>query len=199
MSLPSILGTLVLQSADGEPPMRRVNAQIIAASPNDLKNNRLGLMSQAQALTLQEQIDHFEARTAQWTRRGLKLAVLVTVVVLILTFVRALTLPAALAIEVLAVGIMLYMTTDYQRFLQQLALDREAETVRIVKGRTSAYTLRAHPLYISLRIELQTYRLLDGALAKQFITGELYQYYVLPQSRVIIAAEGIGEKNWVYA
>ncbi|MCY3832885.1 MAG: hypothetical protein OXG85_07695 [Chloroflexi bacterium] len=178
--------------------MRRVTAQVIAASPKDLKNNRLGLMSQAQVLTLREQIDHFETRMTRWTRRALKLAIIVTIVVVILTFVRVIALPAALAIEVLAVGLMLYLTTDYSRFVQQLALDRDAETVRIVKGRTSPYTLRVHPLYTTLRVELQTYRLLDGALAKQFVTGELYQYYVLPQSSVIIAAESIGEKNSVY-
>lgn len=178
--------------------MRRVTAQVIAASPNDLKNNRLGLMSQAQVLTLREQIGHFETRMTRWTRRALKLAIIVTIGVMILTFVRVIALPAALAIEVLAVGLMLYFTTDYSRFLQQLALDRDAETVRIVKGRTSPYTLRAHPLYRTLRVELQTYRLLDGALAREFVTGELYQYYVLPQSSVIIAAESIGEKNSAY-
>ena len=178
--------------------MRRVSSQIIAASPNDLKNNRLGLMSQAQVLTLQEQIDHFEARMSQLTQRAVKLAIAITIIVVILTFVRALALPLALALEVAVVGIMLYMTTDYNRFVQQLILDREAEAVRIVKGRTSRYTLRTHPLYNTLRIELQSYKLLDGALARQFITGELYQYYVLPQSGVVIAAESIGEKNSRY-
>ena len=178
--------------------MRRVSSQIIAASPNDLKNNRLGLMSQTQVMALQEQIDYFEARMAQLTRRALKLAIVVTIIVLILTFVRALALPVALAIEVAVVGIMLYLTADYNRFVRQLTLDHEAEAVRIVKGRTSRYTLRTHPLYLSLRIELQTYKLLDGALARQFVTGELYQYYVLPQSGVVIAAESIGEKNSRY-
>ena len=178
--------------------MRRISSQIIAASPNDLKNNRLGLMSQAQVLTLQDQIDHFEARMTQLTRRAVKLAIVVTIVVVILSFIRVIILPAALAIEVLVVGIMLYMTTDYNRFVQRLTLDREAEAVRIVKGRTSRYTLRTHPLYNTLRIELHTYKLLDGSLAKQFITGELYQYYVLPQSGVVIAAESIGEKNSRY-
>jgi len=178
--------------------MRRVSAQIIAASPNDLKNNRLGLMSQAQVLTLGEQIDHFQARMSQLTQRAVKLAIAITIVVVVLTFVRALALPLALAIEVAVVGVMLYLTTDYNRFVQQLTLDREAEAVRIVKGRTSRYTLRTHPLYNTLRIELQTYKLLDGALARQFITGELYQYYVLPQSGVVIAAESIGEKNSRY-
>lgn len=178
--------------------MRRVSAQIIAASPNDLKNNRLGLMSQAQVVTLEEQIKHFETRMSQLTRRALMLAIVTTIIVLTLTFVRALALPLALAIEVAVVGIMLYLTTDYSRFVQQLTQDREAEAVRIVKGRTSRYTLRAHPFYLSLRIELQTYKLLDSALARQFVTGELYQYYVLPQSGVVIAAEGIGEKNSRY-
>ena len=178
--------------------MRRVSAQIIAASPNDLKNNRLGLLSQAQVVTLEEQIKHFETRMSQLTRRALMLAIVTTIIVLMLTFVRVLALPLALAIEVAVVGIMLYLTTDYSRFVQQLTQDREAEAVRIVKGRTSRYTLRTHPFYLSLRIELQTYKLLDSALARQFVTGELYQYYVLPQSGVVIAAEGIGEKNSRY-
>lgn len=178
--------------------MRRVSGQIIAASPNDLKNNRLGLMSQAQAVSLETQIDHFEARMSQLTRRALKLTIVVTIIVVALAFVRALALPLALAIEVAAVGIMLYLTTDYNRFVQQLTLDREAQTVRIVKGRTSRFTLRTHPFYFSLRIELQSYKLIDGELARQFVTGELYQYYVLPQSGVVIAAESIGEKNSRY-
>ena len=178
--------------------MRRVHPQIIAATPNDLKNNRLGLMSRSQATTLGEQIDDFEARMTELTRRALKLAIAITIIVVILSFVRVLPLPLALAIEVIVVGAMLYLTTDYNRFVRQLALDREAEAVRIVKGRTSRYTLRAHPFYLSLRIELQNYKLLDSALAKQFITGELYQYYVLPQSSVVIAAESIGEKNSRY-
>ncbi len=178
--------------------MRRVSSQIIAASPSDLKNNRLGLMSQAQVIALQKQIEQFEARLSQLTRRAVKLAVAVTFVVLILTFVRMLALPLALAIELAVVGFMLYLTTDCHRFLQQLSQDCEAEAVRIVKGRTSRYTLRAHPLYQSLRIELQTYKLLDSVLARQFVTGELYQYYVLPQSDVVIAAESIGEKTSRY-
>ena len=178
--------------------MRRVSEQIIAASQNDLKNNRLGLMSQAQVVTLEEQIKHFETRRSHLTRRALMLAIVTTIIVLMLTFVRALALPLALAIEVAVVGIMLYLTTDYSRFVQQLTQDREAEAVRIVKGRTSRYAVRTHPFYLPLRIELQTYKLLDGALARQFITGELYQYYVLPQSGVVIAAESIGEKNSRY-
>lgn len=178
--------------------MRRVSSQIIGASSNDLKNNRLGLLSQAQVVTLQAQIDHFDTRMSQLTGRAVKLAIAITIAVVVLTFARALVLPLALAIEFAVVGIMLYMTADYNRFVQQLTLDREAETVRIVKGRTSRYTLRTHPLYNTLRIELQTYKLLDGGLAKQFVTGELYQYYVLPQSGVVVAAESIGEKNSRY-
>lgn len=178
--------------------MRRVSAQIIAASQNDLKNNRLGLMSRAQVVTLEEQIKHFETRMSHLTRRALMLAIVTTIIVVILSFVRALALPLALAIEVAVVGVMLYLTTDYSRFVQQLTQDREAEAVRIVKGRTSRYALRTHPFYLPLRIELQTYKLLDSALARQFVTGDLYQYYVLPQSGVVIAAEGIGEKNSRY-
>ena len=179
--------------------MRRVSSQIIAASKNDLKNNRLGLMSREQVVTLQAQIDHFQARLTQLTSRAVKLAIAITIAVVTLTFVRVLALPLALAIEFVVVGVMLYLWNDYNRFVQQLTLDREAEAVRIVKGRASRYTtLRAHLLYNTLRIELQTYKLLDGGLAKQFITGELYQYYVLPQSGVVIAAEGIGEKNSAY-
>ena len=96
--------------------MRRVSGQIIAASPNDLKNNRLGLMSQGQVVTLEEQIDHFQARMSQLTRRAVKLAIAITIVVVALTFLRALALPVALAIEVAVVGVMLYLTADYNRF-----------------------------------------------------------------------------------
>ena len=178
--------------------MRRVSSQIIAASSNDLKNNRLGLMSQAQIVTLQDQIDYFQVRMSQLTRRAVTVAILITIAVVCLSFVRVILLPIALGIEVVVVGIMVYMTTDFNRFVQQLTLDREAEAVRIVKGRTSRYTLRTHPLYTTLRVEVHTYKLLDSGLARQFITGDLYQYYVLPQSGVIIAAESTGEKNSRY-
>ena len=178
--------------------MRRPAQQIIAASPGDLKNNRLGLLGSEQLSELERQIDEFQPRTARVVRRLVWLALIVTIAVVALSFVRVILLPVALAIEVTVVGAMLYLTSDFNRFMQQLMLDREAGAVRIVKGRTSSATLRHHILYHTCRIELQSYRLLDPALARQFKTGELYQYYVLPQSRVIIAAEGIGEKNSVY-
>ena len=178
--------------------MRRTTRQVIAATPADLKNNRLGLLSQEQLETLHTQIDQFELRMAQVIRRSVVLATIITIVVVVLSFVRVILLPAALAIEVVVVGVLLYMTTDFNRFVQQLTLDREAEAVRIVKGRTSRGTLRPHILYHTLRIELQSYKLLDVSLAREFTTGELYQFYILPQSRVIIAAEGIGEKNSLY-
>ncbi len=178
--------------------MRRVSQQIIAASTADLKNNRLGLLSAAQLATLQEQTDACQAQMAWLVRRAIGLAGVITVAVVLLSFTRVILLPAALGIEVLVVGSMLYLSADFNRFVQQLTLDREAEAVRIVKGRTSRYTLRAHPLYHSLRVELQTYKLLDSTLARQFTTGALYQYYVLPHSGVIIAAESIGEKNSHY-
>lgn len=178
--------------------MRRTTRQVIAATPADLKNNRLGLLSQEQLETLHTQIDQFELRMAQVIRRSVALATIITIVVVVLSFVRVILLPAALAIEVVVVGVLLYMTTDFNRFVQQLTLDRESEAVRIVKGRTSRGTLRPHILYHTLRIELQSYKLLDVSLAREFTTGELYQFYILPQSRVIIAAEGIGEKNSLY-
>ena len=178
--------------------MRRPAQQIIAASPGDLKNNRLGLLGAEQFGELNRQIDEFQLRMARVIRRLVWLALVITIAVVALSFVRVLLLPLALAIEVAVVGAMLYLTSDFNRFVQQLMLDRDAEAVRIIKGRTSSATLRHHILYHTCRIELQSYRVLDPALARQFKTGELYQYYVLPQSRVIIAAEGIGEKNSVY-
>ena len=45
--------------------MRKGEQQVIAASNSDLRNNRLGLMSADQLKHLQEQIDHFQLRTAQ--------------------------------------------------------------------------------------------------------------------------------------
>ena len=178
--------------------MRRTSQQVIAASPVDLKSNRLGLMSQQQLQALHIQIEEFESRMALVVRRSISLAVIITVAVVLLSFVRIILLPAALAIEVVVVAVLLYLTTDFNRFVQHLVLDREAEAVRIVKGRTSRATLRPHLLYHTMRIELQSYKLLDVSLAREFTTGELYQFYVLPQSRAIIAAEGIGEKNSVY-
>ncbi len=178
--------------------MRRSAPQIIAASPKDLKNNRLGLMSQEQLLALQEQIDQFEARVSQLVRRVITLAAVLTIAVVILAFVRVIWLPVALLIEMVVVGSMLYLTADVNRFVQRLMIDREAEAVRIIKGRTSRYTLRTHPLYYSIRIEVQNYKLLDAALARQFTTGDLYQFYILPQSGVIIAAEAIDEKSQRY-
>lgn len=178
--------------------MRRISQQVIAASPADLRNNRLGLLSHEQLGTLNEQIDWFQARAAQVIQRSITLAIIITLAVVILSFVRVIILPLALMIEVSVIAVLLYITTDFNRFVQHLILDREAEAVRIVKGRTSRGTLRPHILYHTLRIELQTYRLLESALAREFNTGELYQFYVLPQSRVIIAAERIGEKNSIY-
>ena len=179
--------------------MRRARGQVIAASPADLRSNRLGLMSREQLEALSAQVSAFESRMAEILRRSIALAVIITLALVLLSFARVVLLPLALLVEVAVVALLLYMTSDVNRFVKQLSQDREAETVRIVKGRTSRATLRPHILYYSLRIELQSYRLLDVSLARAFTTGELYQYYVLPQSRVIIAAEGIGEKNWVYA
>lgn len=174
--------------------MRRAARQVIAASSADLRSNRLGLMSQAQMETLNAQVDAFDMRMAEILRRSVLLAALITLAVLLLSIARVILLPLALLVEVAVVASLLYMTSDFNRFVKQLSLDREAETVRIVRGRTSRATLRPHILYHSLRIELQSYKLLDAALAGAFITGELYQFYVLPQSRVIIAAESTGEK-----
>ena len=179
--------------------MRRSRSQVIAASPLDLKSNRLGLMSQAQLAALQKQIQVFESRMTAFARRSITLAALITLAVLLLSIARVIFLPLALVIEVAVVAALLYMTSDFNRFVKLLSQDREAETVRIIKGRTSRATLRPHILYYTLRVELQTYRLLDASLARAFTTGELYQFYVLPQSRVIVAAEGIGETDSRYA
>lgn len=175
--------------------MRRSTIQIIAATPKDLKNNRLGLLSQEQLAALQAQTLAFQAHVSQLLRRAATLAIVITLALVLLSFVRVIWLPIALAIEFTLVGIMLYLVADVNRFLQQLTLDCEAESVRIVKGRTSHYTLRTHPLYHTIRVELDSYKLIDVALARQFTTGDLYQHYVLPQSGVIIAAERIGEKD----
>ncbi len=177
--------------------MRHPDRQIIAAAENDLKNNRLGLMSQAQLQTLERDIRRLQAQTAQLTRRGIALAALVTAAVVILSFVRVLLLPLAMIIELAVIGAMIYLVTSLNHFVQQLTLDRESETVRIVKGRVSRHILR-HPLYMLLRVEVQDYKLLDETLPRQFTAGELYQLYVLPQAGVIIAAETISEKQAYY-
>lgn len=178
--------------------MRQPSRQKIAASENDLKNNRLGLMSQAQIRALEQHIGFFQARMARFVQRSVALAVMITAAVVILSFVRVVLLPVAMMIEIAVIVAMVYAATDFNRFVQRLALDRESETVRIVKGRTSRYAMRIHPLYTTLRVEVQNYKLLDAALPKRFDAGELYQLYVLPQSGVVIAAEKISEKRPYY-
>lgn len=172
--------------------------QLINATEDDLKQNRLGLMSQAQVSALQDHIDDYQTQMNTVMKRSIMTGGIITVVIVLLVFIRILPLPIALVIELAVVAGMVYLTTDFNRFVQQLLLDHESQAVRIVKGRVSRYTMRTHPLYETLRVEVQNYRLLDGALSAQFGTGELYQLYVLPQSRVVIAAEKVGEKGTGY-
>ena len=167
----------------------------IAATENDLKNNRLGLMSQSQVDNLQKHIDSYQTRINETLQRAIAIGVMITLAIVILVFIRILLMPIAIVIEVLVVGGMIYLTTDFNRFIQQLMLDKDASTVRIIKGRTSRYTMRSHPLYQTLRVEVYNYKVLEPALWKQFGNGELYQLYVLPQSQVVIAAEKIDESG----
>ena len=178
--------------------MRAATQETIAASENDLRNNRLGLLSAAQIAGLQQQIDAFQERSSHVVSRSVMLAAAVTLGLVALTFIRIILLPIALTLEIVVVAIMVVMTTNLNRFLQQLELDIESESVRIIKGRASRFGMRTHPLYHTLRVELDTYRLLDPSLPSQFATGELYQLYILPHSGVIIAAERVGEKEYLY-
>ena len=152
--------------------MKAAEKKTIAASENDLRNNRLGLMSAGQIDMLQTHIDLVQAQSTQVIKRCIGLAVLVTIGVVLLSFVRVLLLPIALATELVMVGIMVYLTSSVSRFAQQLSFDRESEAVRIIKGRTSRYAMRTHPFYNTLRVELETYKLLDASLAREFATGE---------------------------
>ncbi len=172
--------------------------QLINATEDDLKQNRLGVMSQSQVSAVQTHLDNYQERMSIVLKRAIFTAGVITSVIVLLVFIRILPLPLAMVIEFIVVGGMVYLTSDFNRFVQQLLLDHEAQAVRIVKGRVSQYTMRTHPLYKTLRVELQNYRLVDEALAEQFGTGELYQLYVLPQSRVVIAAEKTGEKGTGY-
>ena len=178
--------------------MRQASRQVIAASESDLKNNRLGLMSQAQMEGLEGDIRRFQAQMTRFVWCSIALAVAVTVVLVVLSFVRILLLPLAMVIELTVIGMMISMITGVNRFVQQLMLDREAETVRIITGRTSRQILQTHPFYYALRVEVQNYKVLNSSLLRQFTTGELYQLYVLPQAGVIIAAEKISEKQAYY-
>ncbi|MCY3575304.1 MAG: hypothetical protein OXG92_00510 [Chloroflexi bacterium] len=178
--------------------LRRADQHAIAATPADLNSNRLGLLSQAQLGALHEQLAGFQTRAAQFLRRTVLVSLGLTIGVVALTFVRVLALPIALGLEALLVGVMLYFAADCNRFVQALELDREAQTVRIVKGRTSRHALRVHPFYSTMRVELQSYKLLDAGLARQFTTGALYQFYVLPHTQLIVAAESIDETGGAF-
>lgn len=172
--------------------------QIINAEEADLKQNRLGLMSQNQISHLQEMVDKYQLRISGIVTKAVATALISTIVIVILVFIRVLILPLAMILELAIVGGMVYMIIDFNSFVHNLVFDEEARAVRIVKGRTSRYAMRTHPLYSSLRVETKNYRLLDASLLEQFGTGELYQLYVLPQSRVVIAAEKVGEKGTGY-
>ncbi len=178
--------------------MRESERQIIGAAETDLRSNRLGLMSAEQIAALESQVDQLQSRISQVIKRSVLQAGAVTSLVVILTFVRVLPLPVSLAVEVLIVGIMVTLTTSLNRFVQMLELDCQSEAVRIIKGRASRFSVRMHPFYHSLRVELHTHKLLDTSLVTEFVTGELYQLYLLPKSDVIIAAELIGEKSYPY-
>ena len=122
-------------------------------------------------------------------QRAVITGAVITLGIVMAVLIRLLVIPLAVVIEALVVSGMVYMTTDFNRYVQYLLLDKEARAVRIVKGRTSRFSMRSHPLYQTLRVELQNYKVLDTALYQQLENGELYQLYVLPQSRTIIAAE----------
>ena len=94
--------------------MKAAEKQTIAASENDLRNNRLGLMSAAQIDMLQTHIDLFQAQSSQVIKRCVGLAILVTAAVVLLSFVRVLLLPIALGIELVMVGIMVYVHQQRQ-------------------------------------------------------------------------------------
>ena len=174
--------------------MRESERQNIGATETDLRSNRLGLMSAEQIATLESQVDQLQSRISQVIKRSVLQAGAVTSLVVILTFVRVLPLPVSLAIELMIVSVMVTLTTSLNRFVQMLELDCQSEAVRIIKGRTSRFNVRMHPFYHSLRVELHTHKFLDSSLVTEFVTGELYQLYLLPKSDVIIAAELIGEK-----
>ena len=167
----------------------------IGADDTDLKNNRLGLMSQRQASQLQNDLARYQARIHEIVRRVVAVGVFMTSVVMVLVFIRVLVMPIAVVLEILIVGGMVYLTTDFNRFIQQLMMDQEAGAVRIIKGRVSRYTMRSHPLYQTLRVEVRNYKIVDPSLLRQFENGELYQLYVLPQSQVVISAEKIDESG----
>lgn len=161
----------------------------LATDESDLRQNRLGLMSQRQIDQLQAHIDYHQSRFGQLIQRTLLTGVVITIGVVIAVLIRLLIVPVAVVIEAVIVGGMIYLTTDFNRFVQHLLMDKEARAVRIIKGRTSRYTMRNHPLYQTVRVELQNYKVLDSALYQQLDNGELYQLYVLPQSRTVVAAE----------
>jgi hypothetical protein len=167
----------------------------IDANDNDIKNNRLGLMSQSQVDQLQHDIDGYQTRIREIIQRAIGVGVMVTLGIITLVLIRVLRIPIALILEVFVVGGMIYLTTDFNRFIQQLIMDKEAGAVRIIKGRVSRYTMRSHPLYQTLRVEVQNYKVRDISSLRQFENGELYQVYVLPHSRLVISAEKISESG----
>jgi hypothetical protein len=172
--------------------------QRINATENDIKQNRLGLMSQQQLADLQEQIAHFQQITRSKSRNATITTISVSVSMTLLAAMRIVPLPIALVIALIIIASVVHTFSETWQFIKDLQQDQDEQTVRIVRGRVSHPILGTHPVYKTLRVEVQTYRVADEQLVDQFGTGELYQLYVLPQSRLIIAAEKTEERGTQY-
>lgn len=163
------------------------------AEENDLKNNRLGLLSQRQIEKLEQDIEDIQQLVGERIRQGIGLGVIVTIAIVILVFVRVLPFPIALFIEAGLVIALVVLTTDYSRFAQSLVADKEAGAVRIVKGNLSRLIGSIHPLYYLVRVEVRNYKVLDNAVYRSLKIGNLYQLYVLPHSGIIVSCEEVEE------
>lgn len=167
--------------------------QTLGADENDLKNNRLGLLSQKQTETLEEHIHYSRAYISEYIRRAMIFGGTATIGILILLMARLLPFPIAMVVLAGMIAYLAYLTSDFNKFIHALVIDHEAGSVRILRGRISKRIAGKHPLYWHLRVEVHGYRVIDERVYRALENGELYKLYILPQSGVVIAAEHEGE------
>jgi len=170
----------------------------LGADENDIKNNRLGLLSQQQVDALEKHIHYARAYFSEYLRHAMVFGGVVTVGVFVFLAIGLLPFPLAMVILAGMIAYLAYLSSDFNKFIHSLVIDQDAGSVRIVRGRTSKRIAGKHPLYWHLRVEVHTYRIMDEKLYRALENGELYKLYILPQSGVIIAAEHDGELGGHY-
>ncbi len=151
----------------------------------DLRANRLGLMSESQQAMVQAHVEALEERY----RRDVTVAGGLIVLGIAMMIGGMMRLPL---LFIIGSGVLIYGIFRYgiwHGLMNRLRIDLEGESVRIVNGRVSRRNIPPHPLFRLIRVESRLYKIWDDRLNRAMREGGFYAYYYLPQSEVIIAVE----------